>query len=217
MLGAACARSPGSWDADLQVAPRGVQQILALPRIYALLGRIAFVSEAETEFVCGIIAPSQFAPRSHAMIVMPAALAAPASKVMVAWQPCACAMRSIRQSAKSAPPLAKRRCACSTRSARSTGSRVLARHAALRLHGHARRAAGADRGRVHGLAHSGLRNDLFPEPRNRGSRARRRHAALARTALSRDEPQCRWHSGILQAAGQRGGRTGHAARGIRGA
>jgi hypothetical protein len=44
----------------------------------------------------------------HATNVMTAAFAARASKVIVSWQPYACAMRSIGQSAKSAPPLIAR-------------------------------------------------------------------------------------------------------------
>jgi hypothetical protein len=53
---------------------------------------------------------SQPAParRGHATNVMTAAFAARASKVIVSWQPYACAMRSIGQSAKSAPPLIAR-------------------------------------------------------------------------------------------------------------
>ena len=56
---------------------------------------------------------------SQAINVIPADFAAAASKVIVAVQPASCAMRSIRQSAKSALPDLYLRCACSTWSARS--------------------------------------------------------------------------------------------------
>jgi len=50
---------------------------------------------------------------------MPTAFAAPVSNVIVDWQPWACAMRSIRQSAKREPPSAWGRRACRLRTARN--------------------------------------------------------------------------------------------------